>query len=191
MDVAKVLSPQAAEKINGPFERYDLVKSLLFALPLDSPKLLQKPSEDFFLSFHAVAVLNVWISCCGCTRFKFKSCEANKGPQPHNANRFASVNGNRQHSEQRNAIGLAKCDIFQIDFYYWICMYVAMRPRSHKQPEKESLMDSRTHCVVTCTTWYMVYAFACIEFMQCTRGNIELQSNRNSYSIMPSLCLCP
>lgn len=143
MDGAKVLSPQAAEKINGPFERYDLVKSLLFALPLDSPKLLQKPSEDFFLSFHAVAVLNVWISCCGCTRFKFKSCEANKGPQPHNANRFASVNGNRQHSEQRNAIGLAKCDIFQIDFYYWICMYVAMRPRSHKQPEKESLMDCR------------------------------------------------
>lgn len=164
MDVAKVLSPQAAEKINGPFERYDLVKSLLFALPLDSPKLLQKPSEDFFLSFHAVAVLNVWISCCGCTRFKFKSCEANKGPQPHNANRFASVNGNRQHSEQRNAIGLAKCDIFQIDFYYWICMLCTSQWDHDLTSNRRKSLSwiaaecSRTHTVwlhVLHGTWYM------------------------------------
>lgn len=87
MDVAKVLSPQAAKKINGKF-LYDTIWSslqcFLYSFDLNLFQHTYPPTqtneEFFFQSLYAVTEQNFCLSHCGCTRLSENRVSKQKRP---------------------------------------------------------------------------------------------------------------
>lgn len=202
MDVAKVLSPQAAKKINGnlvPIRSGHLCLCLSFSISFflshqfEGSHFYIKPPKTFFHRFYAVAAQNVCLSHCGCIRLsENRECEQ-KASTIQRRLLLSKEIVNIPNKEMQ--LAGPKCDIFQFDFYFTLC--IAFRLRFHREIEKQKPVDCRWMYVRALCLWIQYgvrdVCVVCMNKMHAMhrQRNIELQKNRNSYSIMPSLCLCP
>lgn len=148
MDVAKVLSPQAAKKINGnlvPIRSGHLCLCLSFSISFflshqfEGSHFYIKPPKTFFHRFYAVAAQNVCLSHCGCIRLSENRVCEQKASTIQRRLLLSKEIVNIPNKEMQ--LAGPKCDIFQFDFYFTLC--IAFRLRFHREIEKQKPVDCR------------------------------------------------